>query len=104
MRNLKHIESFGSAHIPKLSKGRHTANYRAVKWVDLSKSWQILMYLTEPATRKPIDMSTVTLPLFMSDFTITRTIKEETDTALASECCLKKDWLRPEEDEAWRSL
>jgi hypothetical protein len=26
------------------------------------------------------------------------------DTALASESSLKKDWLRPEEDEAWQSL
>ncbi|MEN6395551.1 MAG: hypothetical protein ABFC78_03600 [Methanoregula sp.] len=26
------------------------------------------------------------------------------DTALASESSLKKDWLRPEEDEAWADL
>jgi hypothetical protein len=26
------------------------------------------------------------------------------ETALASEAVLAKDWLRPEEDEAWRSL
>ncbi|WP_321506786.1 hypothetical protein [uncultured Methanoregula sp.] len=26
------------------------------------------------------------------------------DTALASESSLKKDWLRPEEDEAWANL
>ena len=31
-------------------------------------------------------------------------IKEQLDTAVASESSLKKDWLRPEEDEAWRSL
>lgn len=29
---------------------------------------------------------------------------ETLDTAIASESALKKDWLRPEEDEAWRSL
>lgn len=29
-------------------------------------------------------------------------IKERVDTAIASESSLKKDWLRPEEDEAWR--
>nr|WP_320161579.1 hypothetical protein [uncultured Methanoregula sp.] len=27
-----------------------------------------------------------------------------TDTAFASESSLKKDWLRPEEDEAWANL
>jgi len=27
-----------------------------------------------------------------------------TDTALASESSLKKDWLRPEEDEVWINL
>ena len=27
--------------------------------------------------------------------------KERLDTAIASESSLKKDWLRPEEDEAW---
>ena len=26
------------------------------------------------------------------------------DTALASESSLKKDWLRPEEDDAWQNL
>ena len=26
------------------------------------------------------------------------------DTAIASESSLKKDWLRPEEDEAWQNL
>ncbi len=30
--------------------------------------------------------------------------KERLDTAVASESSLKKDWLRPEEDEAWQSL
>lgn len=104
MGTLKRIEPFGYIHIPKSSKKELTANYRAIKWVDLIKTWQISMYLTEPVTRKPIDMSSVTLPLFVRDFTMTRTIKEETDTALASECCLMKDWLKPEEDKAWRSL
>lgn len=30
--------------------------------------------------------------------------KERTETAVASESSLKKDWLRPEEDEAWQNL
>jgi len=30
--------------------------------------------------------------------------RERLDTAIASESSLKKDWLRPEEDEAWQSL
>ncbi len=30
--------------------------------------------------------------------------KERYDLALASESSLKKDWLRPEEDEAWSDL
>jgi len=33
-----------------------------------------------------------------------RIIKEKVETALASESSLRKDWLRPEEDEAWQSL
>lgn len=32
-----------------------------------------------------------------------KTIKQ-IDTAIASESSLMKDWLRPEEDEAWRNL
>lgn len=31
-------------------------------------------------------------------------IKERLDTAIASESALKKDWMRPEEDEAWQNL
>ncbi|MEW6201491.1 MAG: DUF2281 domain-containing protein [bacterium] len=30
--------------------------------------------------------------------------KEKLGTAIASESSLKKDWLRPEEDQAWQSL
>jgi hypothetical protein len=31
-------------------------------------------------------------------------VRERLDIAMASESSLKKDWLRPEEDEAWQSL
>jgi hypothetical protein len=31
-------------------------------------------------------------------------IKERADTAIASESSLRKDWLKPEEDEAWQGL
>ncbi|MCK4385134.1 MAG: DUF2281 domain-containing protein [candidate division Zixibacteria bacterium] len=37
-------------------------------------------------------------------FLKTKIIKEKLNTAIASESSLKKDWLRPEEDEAWQSL
>ncbi len=30
--------------------------------------------------------------------------KGKLDTAIASESSLRKDWLKPEEDEAWQSL
>lgn len=30
--------------------------------------------------------------------------RERTETAIASESSLKKDWLNPEEDEAWQNL
>jgi hypothetical protein len=37
-------------------------------------------------------------------FLKTKIVKERMDTAIASESSLKRDWLRPEEDEAWKSL
>ncbi len=37
-------------------------------------------------------------------FLKTKTAKEKMDTLIASESSLRKDWLRPEEDEAWQSL
>ena len=33
-----------------------------------------------------------------------KSIKDKTETALASEEVLKKDWLLPEEEEAWANL
>ena len=33
-----------------------------------------------------------------------KTVKEHLETALLSESALRKDWLCPEEDEAWRDL
>ncbi|MBI4688126.1 MAG: DUF2281 domain-containing protein [Nitrospirae bacterium] len=37
-------------------------------------------------------------------FLKTKITKERLDTAIASESSLKKDWLKPEEDDAWQSL
>ncbi len=37
-------------------------------------------------------------------FLKSKIIREKTDTAVASESSLKKDWLLPEEDEAWQAL
>lgn len=37
-------------------------------------------------------------------FLKTKAIKGRSETAIASESSLKKDWLRPEEDKAWRNL
>ncbi len=31
-------------------------------------------------------------------------VRERLDTAIASESSLRKDWMRPEEDEAWQDL
>jgi len=33
-----------------------------------------------------------------------KTVRDKLDTALMSESSLRKDWLNPEEDEAWQSL
>jgi hypothetical protein len=37
-------------------------------------------------------------------FLKTKFIKEKLDSTVASESSLKKDWLRPEEDVAWKNL
>jgi len=37
-------------------------------------------------------------------FIKTKITKEKKDITIASESSLKKDWLRPEEDEAWQNL
>jgi hypothetical protein len=37
-------------------------------------------------------------------FLKTKKINDRMDIAVASESSLKKDWLKPEEDEAWQDL
>jgi len=37
-------------------------------------------------------------------FLETKVLEEKMGAAIASETSLKKDWLRPEEDEAWQDL
>jgi hypothetical protein len=37
-------------------------------------------------------------------FLKSKIIREKLDTSIASESSLRKDWLLPEEDEAWQSL
>ena len=37
-------------------------------------------------------------------FLKTKIVMENLETAIASESSFKKDWLRPEEDEAWQDL
>jgi len=42
--------------------------------------------------------------LALVHFLKSRIIQERQGTALANESSLKKDWLKPEEDEAWQRL
>ena len=37
-------------------------------------------------------------------FLETRALEQKMELTLASESSLKKDWLKPEEDEAWKDL
>lgn len=37
-------------------------------------------------------------------FLKTKTVRDKIDAAIMSESSLKKDWLNPEEDEAWQNL
>jgi len=37
-------------------------------------------------------------------FLNTKVLEQKMELALVSEMSLKKDWLRPEEDEAWKDL
>jgi hypothetical protein len=37
-------------------------------------------------------------------FLKTKTVQENLSVTIASESALRKDWLRPEEDEAWQGL
>jgi len=37
-------------------------------------------------------------------FLKTRALEQKMELALASEVSLKKDWLKPDEDEAWKDL
>ncbi|MBL7118052.1 MAG: DUF2281 domain-containing protein [Candidatus Syntrophoarchaeum sp.] len=37
-------------------------------------------------------------------FLAAKSVEERMETAIASETSLKKDWLKSEEDEAWRDL
>ena len=37
-------------------------------------------------------------------FLETKALEERMGTAIVSEASLKKDWLKPEEDEAWQDL
>ena len=49
---------------------------------------------------EPILADVLNFVLFLK----TRAAVKGCDTALASQSSLQKDWLRPEEDEAWRNL
>ena len=42
--------------------------------------------------------------LYFIRFLETKALEEKMGTVIASETSLKKDWLRPEEDEAWQDL
>jgi hypothetical protein len=42
--------------------------------------------------------------LYFGHFLKAKTLREKLDTAIISESSLGKDWLDPEEDEAWQSL
>jgi len=52
-------------------------------------------YVPEPYLMEILDFIT---------FLETKTLEQKMGPALASETSLKKDWLKPEEDEAWKDL
>ncbi len=37
-------------------------------------------------------------------FVKSKVVRDHVETAIASESSLEKDWLKPEEDEAWQAL
>jgi hypothetical protein len=37
-------------------------------------------------------------------FLKTKNVRDKFDTAIISESSLRKDWMKPEEDEAWQNL
>jgi len=53
---------------------------------------------------KQVPESFVDEVLDFVQFLKTKIIREKIDPAIASEYSLKKDWLKPEEDEAWQNL
>jgi len=62
---------------------------------------------TKEAIQKEIDQAPETvLEKALVYIRMLKTMRDRglTDTALASEAALKKDWLRPEEDAAWLNL
>jgi len=68
------------------------------KWLTMSKK-ELLINEIEQVPEPFLDEV-----LDFVHFLKTKIIKERLDTAIASESALRKDWLKPEEDEAWQNL
>ncbi len=47
--------NFGTTNIPPLSSGQLTASYAAASGGELVRTGKVVMYVTDPATGKPID-------------------------------------------------
>ena len=77
----KKLRALGCHEIPRRSGGSHR------KWFN-------------PTLGK----GTLDEVLDFVQFLQTKTLKERLSTAIASESSLKKDWMKPEEDEAWQNL
>ena len=60
----------------------------------------------ETLIRELEDLSAASLQEVLNfiQFLKIKATQEHLETVLLSESALRKDWLRPEEDEAWRSL
>ena len=65
-----------------------------------------MMDRKETLIREVEDLPTVFLQevLDFVQFLKDKATQDNLETALLSESALRKDWLKPEEDEAWRSL
>jgi hypothetical protein len=48
-------DDFGTTDIPPLSSGQLTASYTAANGGELVRSGKVVMYVSDPATGKPID-------------------------------------------------
>jgi len=83
--NASALVPLGEVYIPSPRSGELTACYTASHWANFAQPWEMMVYSTDPDSKKSVEMPGVTMRVNTEGFIQQRSIHEEDCSSAALE-------------------